>query len=150
FSRVHPDDLSTLKEKLDAYLNCLINQFENEFRILHKDGTYHWMLCRANAVRDIDGIAYRMAGAQSDISKHKATEQMLEKLLHNVSHDLLTGLPNRALFLDRLENSINFTRRKKEFLFAVLFVDIDRFKIINDSLGHSFGNNLLIETSKKL
>jgi diguanylate cyclase (GGDEF)-like protein/PAS domain S-box-containing protein len=150
FSRVHPDEVDILKEKLEAYLNGVINQFEYEYRILHKDNSYGWCLCRGNAIRDIDGIAYRMAGAQTDINEHKETEHMLEKLLHNVSHDSLTSLPNRSLFLDRLNHSINNTRRKKDFLFAVLFVDIDRFKIINDSLGHSFGNQLLIETSKKL
>jgi diguanylate cyclase (GGDEF)-like protein/PAS domain S-box-containing protein len=149
-TRVHPDDIYSLKEKLESFLNGSKRQFEAEYRIFHRDETYHWMMCRGNARRDLDGIAYRVAGAQTDINAHKVAENMLEKLLHNVSHDSLTGLPNRSLFLDRLNHSINNTRRHKGLVFAVLFVDIDRFKIVNDSLGHSVGNVLLKETAKKL
>ncbi len=150
FKRVHPDDITNLKSKFFSYLEGTAHRFESEYRLLHRDGTYRWMLTRGIAVRNIEGNAYRMAGSQADITSHKITEQMLEKLLHNVSHDSLTGLPNRSLFIDRLERCISYSRRKKEYLFAVLFIDIDRFKIVNDSLGHSVGDLLLIETSKRL
>ncbi|MFN8576988.1 MAG: bifunctional diguanylate cyclase/phosphodiesterase [Candidatus Sericytochromatia bacterium] len=84
------------------------------------------------------------------MTQHKHNEKLLENLLYNASHDPLTGLPNRSLFLEKLEKSILNVKRKKGMTFAVLFVDIDRFKVINDSLGHSMGNSLLSEAAIKL
>jgi diguanylate cyclase (GGDEF)-like protein len=121
--------------------------FEIEYRIKHKDGTYRWMLCRGLAVKDDKGKAYRMAGSQTDITARKTAE---EQLLHDAFHDALTGLPNRALFRDRLQNAINRSRRMKDYLYAVMFFDVDRFKVINDSLGHAIGDALLVEISKRM
>jgi diguanylate cyclase (GGDEF)-like protein len=126
-------------------------QLECEYRIIHKDTTYQWVLNRGLSVRDISGKIYRMAGSQTDITDRKKAEQ---QLLHDAFHDALTDLPNRALFTDRLyhciQQQIKGGRRPFNFMYAVFFVDLDRFKIINDSLGHAIGDKLLIEISKRL
>jgi diguanylate cyclase (GGDEF)-like protein/PAS domain S-box-containing protein len=146
-SRIHPDDREAVVYALTNHINDKTPHFQSEHRILHRDGTYRWMLVRGMAVRDANGIAYRMAGSQTDITARKNAE---EQLVHDAFHDLLTGLPNRALFLDRLDRTIEYNRRYNKFSFAVLFLDLDRFKVINDSLGHAIGDQLLIEIAKVL
>ena len=147
FKRIHPEDLERTKLDISQHINGLTSNFENEHRMRHKDGAYHWMLTRGLAVWDKDGIANRIAGSQSDITDRKFAE---EKLLHDAFYDGLTGLPNRALFLDRLKHAIERTKRHKEYRFGVLFLDLDRFKDVNDSLGHMLGDQLLIATSQLL
>jgi PAS domain S-box-containing protein len=93
FNRVHPDDLTRLKAEIAAHLEVLAPHFENEHLMLHKDGSYLWMLSRALAVRDKGGKAYRLVGSQTDITDRKLVE---ERLMHEAIHDVLTGLPNRA------------------------------------------------------
>jgi GGDEF domain-containing protein len=88
------------------------------------------MRSRGLAVRDENGVAYRMAGSQSDVTKRKDAEQ---RLIHNTMHDALTGLPNRVLFRDRLTRAIERAKRHDDYLIAVLFLDFDHFKVINDS-----------------
>src|SRR6185436_17638697 len=82
-----------------------------------------------------------------DITERRRAE---EQLLHDAFHDSLTGLPNRALFIDHLRLSVNHCRRRKNYLFAILFIDLDRFKVINDSLGHMAGDELLIGIARRL
>lgn len=147
FNRVHDDDLGRVKMEVEAHLGGLTRRFENEHRMVHKDGTYRWMLSRGIAVPDADGKRQRMAGSFTDVTDRKQSE---EQLLHDAFHDALTGLPNRALFMDRLGQAIARAKRRKGYLFAVLFLDLDRFKVVNDSLGHVIGDELLIAIAQRL
>jgi diguanylate cyclase (GGDEF)-like protein/PAS domain S-box-containing protein len=146
-SRVHPEDVEHLKVALQAHIEGTSEQLDLEYRIQHKDGTYRWILCRGLTVRDASGKAYRLAGSQSDITDRKYAE---EKLLHDAFYDLLTGLPNRALFKDHLGLAVERVKRKPDYRFAVLFLDLDRFKDVNDTLGHGVGDELLASVARKL
>jgi PAS domain S-box-containing protein len=147
FKLVHPEEVAAVKKELGAHLEGSVPHFEAEYRVLHRDGAYRWMLVRGLAVRDSEGKATRVAGSQTDITKRKVVE---EQLLHNAFHDALTGLPNRALFMDRLQQAMERTRRHPDYSFAVFFIDVDRFKLVNDSLGHTVGDQLLAGIGKRL
>ena len=146
--RVHPDDRATLTQALDAHLGSAGHHFEHEHRIQHRDGSYRWMLARGMAVRDVNGAAIRVVGSQTDVTARKEAE---ERLQHDALHDALTGLPNRVLFLDRLDQAIRRGQRSTPTpAAAVLFVDLDRFKLVNDSLGHQVGDELLKAVARRL
>lgn len=147
FSRVHRDDLERLRTQIDAHLDGVTPHLECEYRLWHRDGSCRWMLCRGLGVRDGTVRAHRIAGSQTDITDRKVAEQ---QLLHDAMHDGLTGLPNRALFIDRLEQVMRRARRRADDRFAVLFLDIDGFKVVNDSLGHLAGDQLLREIGRRL
>ena len=145
--RVHPDDAAALRADLDAHIEGRSPHFEAEHRMRHRDGSYRWMLSRGIVVRDREGRPARMAGSQTDITDRKRAE---ERLIHDAFHDPLTGLPNRALFMDRLGQAVERFRRDRAQGFSVLFLDLDRFKVFNDSLGHTIGDQLLIEVGRRL
>lgn len=146
-NRVHQGDRELLQKRLMEHIRGSDPHFECEHRIQQASGTYLWVLGRGLALRDSQGNAYRVAGSLSDIHSRKLAD---ESLAYNAVHDSLTGLPNRILFLDRLQNRLERTKRNPASLFAVMFIDLDRFKVVNDSLGHAFGDQLLVTTGWRL
>lgn len=147
FDRVHDEDRAGLEKALDEHLSGATPHLEYEFRIRTGSGQVLWAQCRGVAVRNASGRATRIAGSLTDISDRKSTEALL---VHEVLHDALTGLPNRSLFLDRLDLAIKQHRRDPRRQCAVLFLDLDRFKAVNDSLGHAAGDEMLVEFAKRL
>ena len=155
--RVHADDRRRLKSDIEELIGPngsprtpSARHWQNEHRIRHKDGSFLWVLSRGTTVRKNNGKASRMAGSLTDISARKNAE---ERLLHDTMHDALTHLPNRTLFLDRLGVAMARSRRKSEdsvSCSAVLFLDVDRFKHVNDSLGHLAGDSLLVAMARRL
>ncbi len=145
--RVHPDDLLGFRNELNDHLAGRVAKFEIEYRVRDAEDEYHWMLCRALAIRDDDGEAYRMAGSQTDISERKRAEA---QLVHDALHDSLTGLANRELLLERITHSIRLAQRRNDYRFAVVVIDLDRFKTINDSLGHLAGDSLLCRIGERI
>lgn len=147
FVRVHPEDQAVFRLALDLHLQGETEQFYSEQRIRCGENSYRWFLIRGLAVRKENGEAYRMAGSLTDISARKMVEEQLQ---HDALHDQLTGLPNRSLLLDRLGRVMERARRNPGLVYAVLFLDLDRFKVVNDSLGHQAGDQLLIALARRL
>jgi len=144
--RIHPEEVGEFRQRLDAHLEGREAHFEMECRIRHRDGSYRWMLSRGLAVRDERGEAYRMAGSLTDVTRRREAE---ERLLHDALHDSLTGLANRTLFGDRLRQAVARGRRRDDYSFAVLYVDLDQFKVVNDSLGHLAGDEVLVALARR-
>ena len=136
FSHIHAEDRERVRAAITAHCDGKTPEFVSEYRMRKKSGGYIWTLSRGIAVRDPAGKAIRMAGSQTDITEGKIV-------------DPLTRLPNRPYFMDRLGSAIETARLQKK-LFAVLFVDLDQFKLVNDSLGHAAGDELLIDFAGRL
>lgn len=137
FDRVHPEDIGRVRQTLTAHLSDGSDHYENEHRVLHRSGTFRWVLCRGAAVRNSAGAATRLAGSFSDVTDAKLA-------------DPLTGLPNRLLFLDLLERAIKRTERRKNSMFALLVLGLDRFTVVNDSLGPLTADRLLVAVARRL
>jgi diguanylate cyclase (GGDEF)-like protein/PAS domain S-box-containing protein len=123
------------------------SDFQIEKRFIAKDGRIVDSLLKVALVCDADGKPLHFNNQIVDITERK---QMEKQLLHDALHDALTGLPNRALFMDRLEQQLKRSQNQDNYLFAVLFLDLDRFKVVNDSVGHLVGDKLLIEIARRL
>jgi diguanylate cyclase (GGDEF)-like protein/PAS domain S-box-containing protein len=141
---IHPDDRPRILAALEDQRREVYNE---EYRIVRPSGEIRWIWDRAFPIRNQHGEIYRTAGIAEDITERKQTEA---QLLHHAMHDVLTGLPNRALFMNHLEHALARTKRYNSYAFAVLFCDLDRFKQINDSLGHLVGDQVLIGTAHRL
>jgi diguanylate cyclase (GGDEF)-like protein len=145
--RIHPDDVERHEASMQACLAAETSIYASEYRIAGEDGGWRWLSARGMVVsRGAGGEAVRMIGTISDITERKTAE---ERIRHMAQHDSLTGLPNRMLFSDRLQLALAAARRNDDQL-ALLFVDLDRFKPINDAYGHAMGDLLLKEVARRL
>jgi diguanylate cyclase (GGDEF)-like protein/PAS domain S-box-containing protein len=147
-NRVHADDIAPLKEALEAHLTGKTDHFQHEHRIRHEDGTYRRFLCRGVAVRGVGRRSTRIAGSLTDTTE-RATAQ--EQLRSAAFLDPLTGLCNRAVFVEGLGRRLEeLKERRGGSRFAALYLDLDRLKVVNDSLGHLVGDELLTAVSRRL
>ena len=144
---VLPSDVHAFAAAITAHADGITPHLEHEHRIVHTDGSCRWVMCRGLVTRDEQGTAVRMAGSLTDVTARKQAEA---QLVHDALHDRLTGLANRALCLDRIALATSRAQRNPSRKFAVLFIDLDRFKLVNDSLGHLAGDALLVEMAKRL
>jgi diguanylate cyclase (GGDEF)-like protein/PAS domain S-box-containing protein len=137
--RVHPDDRRLVRLEI---INCLegdASRLECEHRILHKNGSYRWVMVQGEAIKDVSGENCKIIGSQTDITERVAG-----------LHDTLTGLPNRTLFNEQLKRALKRVKKRSNYKFALLLLDLDRFANVNISFSHDCGDSLLIAISQRL
>lgn len=142
---VHPDD----RERVRAGEQRCIETGENhdeEYRVIWPDGSLHWLRETGNVIKDASGAPVKMMGVVRDITEEKAWTNQMHELAY---HDALTGLPNRLVFEDRLRNALERARRSESRV-ALVFIDLNGFKVINDTHGHVAGDQVLVATARRL
>ncbi len=144
---VHPEERDAVWQALQMHLVGRTAHFEVEHRITHRTEGWTWVRSRGLSVRDNSGRVTRIAGSQSDVNERRAFEA---QLLQRATTDDLTGLANRPAFLARLQKAADLAEASPEANFALLFLDLDRFKVVNDSLGHQVGDRLLLAVAQRL
>ncbi|MEF8719154.1 MAG: EAL domain-containing protein [Candidatus Accumulibacter necessarius] len=146
-SRVHPEDMPKVMAAIQAHIDGKTRSAAIEFRMFCKDGTWLWTLGRGMVVsRDANGKPLRLVGTNADVTERKATADKIERLAF---YDPLTDLPNRRLLLDRLEQALSSSTRHHRYG-ALMLLDMDDFKTLNDTLGHDVGDQLLVEVTSRL
>ena len=145
--RVHPEDIGELRAAIDRHLSGQTADLRHRHRLRHVDGTYRYVLCHAVAVSNLEGRVTHLAGSLSDITEQMRTQ---EAIATAGLRDPLTGLCNRTVFVEGLGRRLAGYAQQKSGRFAVLYLDLDRFKLVNDSLGHLVGDELLIAVSRRL
>ncbi|WP_412064650.1 EAL domain-containing protein [Rhizobium sp. SYY.PMSO] len=145
--RLHPDDRDRFRATLDVLLEHRRGRLNHEFRIRAEDGHFHWLSIRARPVLGSNGEIIRCVGTIVDITEQKNS---VERLLHDAVHDNLTGLPNRQVFLDRLQAVLTLASDGNQLRPTVMVIDIDRYKLVNDTLGFAAGDNILIALTRRL
>jgi diguanylate cyclase (GGDEF)-like protein/PAS domain S-box-containing protein len=134
---IHPEDQARFQEALKIHFKGQTPQFECEYRVARRDGTYSWVLARGLAVLNASGQPIRIAGSTGLVQR-------------GAVHDPVTGLPNRLLLLERLGHEVKRARHQESYQYAVLFMDLDRFKLLAETLGHKYSDELLVQLSKRL
>lgn len=142
---LHPEDKGYVLDTLRDYLGRKVEDYSIEYRIKNKNGEYRWMLAKAKAIWDSKGRPIRLAGSHTDITERKMQERQLYELAY---FDKVTGLYNRAYFLEKIDEVIE--KNEDGDRFAVFFIDLDKFKEVNDTLGHDTGDLLLRDVSNIL
>jgi diguanylate cyclase (GGDEF)-like protein/PAS domain S-box-containing protein len=144
---LHPQDRDRFRAALDGVLEQRRGRLTQDFRLRTGDSHYVWLALKARPVVGSDGEVVRLVGTLTDVTEFKTAE---ERLLHDAVHDNLTGLPNRELFLDRLEAALGFARADAAIRPSVMLIDLDRFKQVNDSVGIAVGDSILLTLARRL
>ncbi len=144
---LHPLDRDRFRAVLDSVLEQRRGRLSQDFRLRTPDGHYLWFALKARPVVGSDGEVVRLVGTLTDVTEFKNAE---ERLLHDAVHDNLTGLPNRELFLDRLEGVLAFAKADSAIKPTVMVIDLDRFKQVNDSVGIAVGDSILLTLARRL
>ena len=143
YKLIHPEDYQMAKKCIDDLAHGYSEVFSCDFRIIDSTGNYKWIHGRGKGVKDINGVTYRIAGSHSDIHDKKVQEEQIRRMAY---YDSLTGLVNRSNFEIQVANKIKDSKNKC----ALIFMDLDNFKNINDSFGHTLGDALIIEVANIL
>ena len=143
---LHPDDRDPVLARLQQAIDSGASEWQDDYRLRRRDGSYADVHDRGFILRDVDGRAVRAVGGMVDVTER---QRMIEQLAYRATFDELTGLPNRQLLADRLRQAL-YNARRHERGVVVLFIDVDQLKLVNDSLGHSAGDELLREIAHRL